>query len=627
MLKSDFHLKVLAGFIVVLTFVFFFNINYTHGAQFLKWSYSPDGEKWVLFHNPLRLFSGPNEIYVEGWFHASSPKEKTYVEFGVIDCITQLSVNGINLPVSCDETHMKKTGFDLTEYTVEGENLIKVTVRNFHEHTIHFENNEAMIDTVIYSFLIVYLLFMLILISSKHFKKNAGFLNLVTVATLSLLFILIRFDMPIGIPGEWTYNRLSPLPAIGRLWLPILIFVPTFPLLKYFKKDKTSTPIFLACLAFGLMLAVTDVGYPVYYFLREAVFSRSATSFFFHALQINDFVAILPVYSEVMRNLSFHALVSPPGYLYILWKLQRISMGLNSFMGFTSFDWRVNLGALFYIAFGALSVIPVYYFTKRIYSNWIAGCGTLFFILSSSFIIFTPSHDQVNTFFVYLFLYFGYGGLIKKQRKEAFIAGIAFALTLMFSFSPLIFLVFLYGWNALKIRSRNDASESVLLATIFFSSIILFYLLLYLLYGFNIISTFLTVLEIQMAWSLTQRTFWYWLIEGPVTFFTYAGIPTTILFFKHLINGAKKISTNEPTIPFIITLALMSLIGSSWAEVARMWMYFIPLVAMTAAKELYDMRSRKMVYVIVILLFVQVLIFRTYTVGLYVPHYMPLFVV
>ena len=59
--------------------------------------------------------------------------------------------------------------------------------------------------------------------------------------------------------------------------------------------------------------------------------------------------------------------------------------------------------------------------------------------------------------------------------------------------------------------------------------------------------------------------------------------------------------------------------GVSCGEVARM--YLIPFVAMTVAKELYELRSRSVVYLIVVLLFIQVIIFRTYTVGLYVPHY------
>ena len=64
-----------------------------------------------------------------GWFHTSSPREKTYVEFGVIDCIIQLSVNGINLPVTCDETSNKRILFMSLAYFLSGFNIVKTFIK------------------------------------------------------------------------------------------------------------------------------------------------------------------------------------------------------------------------------------------------------------------------------------------------------------------------------------------------------------------------------------------------------------------------------------------------------------------------------------------------------------------
>jgi hypothetical protein len=140
------------------------------------------------------------------------------------------------------------------------------------------------------------------------------------------------------------------------------------------------------------------------------------------------------------------------------------------------------------------------------------------------------------------------------------------------------------------------------------------------LYEYNILKHFLALFGKHSDALRLGRTYWIWLIVQPVLFFIYTGIPTSILFFRRLITRFNEIKT-ETTIPFAITLLILSLSGIMGGEVPRMWMYFVPFVCMTAAKELESMGSKHIIYVIVILLFTQVILFKVCTVSSFMPWY------
>lgn len=599
-----------------------FNIELFHPARFSEWRYSVDGEKWVQFNNPLRAYSGPAIFYVRGLFHKDYPSEKVYLEFGALDCVSSVIVNGVELDVSCNESAYRRVGFDVSDYTSAGVNVVDVVIRNFDYYTLHFEANYALRDMVLYSFVLlaamIYFIFYFIP-KNKFSGRERVFLSFVVFSTLSFLYFLLRYSPPIGVLWEWIYNRLVPLPLISRTIYAVLAFALCFPLVKLIggkrRRETSKISLGLALIAIIIMLTVTNIEYPVLEYLIRAVNSNSGTGFYFQTKHIHDFESFLMEYNSRRPSFTFHADGSPPGYLYVFWKIRRSSPFP---------DAQLLTGALFYVLFGGLSVVPVYYFARRVYNNEIAGYASLFYVLSVSFVNFTPSHDQVNTFLVFIFLYFAYGGLIKKNVWETIIAGLLFAVVTLFSFSPLILLVFVLAWPLLQVRNKNDLTHTITLFIVFFGAFAAVHLAIYLIFGLNMIETFTTLLGMHRVELESTRSYWKWLFMQPILFFMYVGIPTSLLFFRRVFTRLSDISLRETTIPFILMFVLLVSSGIVGGEVARMWMYLVPFVCMTAAKEVIGIKPKKTVYMIIILLFMQVIIFKICTTNMFQPHYFSL---
>ncbi|MFH1788473.1 MAG: glycosyltransferase family 39 protein, partial [Candidatus Altiarchaeota archaeon] len=513
----------------------------------------------------------------------------------------------------------RRVGLDVTEHSIDGLNVVDVLISNFDYYTLQFEVNYAFLDMILYSFFLLAALFYFVFYFIPRGRYTGGqrvFLNFSVFSVTAFLYVLLRYSPPIGVLWEWVYNRPVPLPLIGRTVYASLAFALCFPLVKRIQmkreRDAKIIPFCLAVMAIIIMLAVTNIEYPVLEYLVRAVNSNSATGFFYQTKHIVDFESLLREYDQMRPSFTFHADGSPPGYLYIFYKIRRISAIPNQ---------QLIMGSLFYVVLGGLSVVPVYYFARRVYNDEVAGYASIFYALSTSFVNFVPSHDQVNTLLVFIFLYYAYGGMIRRDVKEAVVAGILFAVVTLFSFSPLMLIVFILCWPLMRVKKKKDFTHTISLFIVFCGAFAAVHMIIYMVFGLNMMETFTTLLGMHKVVLSSTRTYWKWLILQPILFFIYAGLPTSLLFFKRILTRLSDVNLNETTNPFIIMFILLVSSGIIGGEVARMWMYLVPFVCMTAAKEVMAIKPKRTVYLIIVLLFMQIIMFKVCTTSIYQPYY------
>ena len=608
--------------LLVILIVFFLDDSpFLYAAQFESWSYSLDGSTWKDYGNPLRIYYGPEILQVKGTYHSPSDFKKTFIEFGLFDCVSSVNVNGLDIALPC--VNQSRSLMDVTETTRKGLNVVGFVIQNPDKGTLVFEYNAALKEAYYYSLGLVLVMTAIFFYSLSLPKDLKKVVLVISSVTIGFLLLLLRHNIPIGTPGDWTYNRPVPLPSVMDIYLPIIVFLFFFFIIRRGRLLRVSSvrvPLVLCIFSFGLMLTVTNIEYPAFDFMKSAVQSNSATSFLIDAIEINDYSKILLEYHKLQNSFETHTKVHPPGYLLVFMSIIKISPFVSETFSVDSKQFVLYSSVLFYLVFGVLSVVPVYYFTKRVYDDEIAGHTALLFVLSTSFINFTPSHDQINIFLSFTFLYYAWGGFVKRYKSEMIKASLVFGVVLFFSYTQAVLLVFIVIWT-LRVTHKKDLRRLILLSVVFLSVFTIFYISLFLMFGFDPIKTFTSIFSFLRQDLTHVRTYWKNVFLQPMFFLVYAGIPTAILFIKRVAVNRSKISRKETTIPFIILFLLLAVSGLMEGETPRILMFLIPFVCMTAALELKDSDSLKLVFIVALLLFIQIVFFKITTSSLYNPYY------
>jgi len=98
----------------------------------------------------------------------------------------------------------------------------------------------------------------------------------------------------------------------------------------------------------------------------------------------------------------------------------------------------------------------------------------------------------------------------------------------------------------------------------------------------NIIETWRHALEMNARFNAaTMRSYGAWLWANPFCFVTYMGLPVTCLFVRRLLGR-----TDGVAIATAVVLGMLWIVGQNLGEVERLWMFAMPLCALTGAASL-----------------------------------------
>jgi hypothetical protein len=343
---------------------------------------------------------------------------------------------------------------------------------------------------------------------------------------------------------------------------------------------------------------------------------------------LGDLPTFLGSYDVLLRYLSSHGHVRPPGIFAFLWVAVNV-VGRNAYA----------IEAVFVVG-AAAAVWPIYALARRFLSPGPSALAVLLYLLSGSFALHSASSDGLYATVGAAAIYFIVAVAQTGRWRDTVAAGIVFAVAAFSSFTltflPVLggALLIYYGfkerrWGQLLLRAAAVvAIASLLLAVLYVAT------------GYDFLANF----RESYRWAQTKtagtsdvfelfrgrgaapgpshdifrRSYWLW-VPGNLfaTLFTL-GIPTAVLYLwwaRDLFRrGAWAKPLNAVFGTALVAFLLFNLTGATLGETERLWLYLLPLFTIPAAARLSEASKtaprNRFPYFVIVALFAQVVAMR-----------------
>ena len=271
--------------------------------------------------------------------------------------------------------------------------------------------------------------------------------------------------------------------------------------------------------------------------------------------------------------------------------------------------------------------MPLYFFTKLYYDERIAVRACFLYSVFPSVSLFLPVNDVFLGLFGmlgFLFLFLAIRQVcIKHLLLNYFLSGVSFAIGIFFSISmivPLIMAIIAYFFMPMK-KNKKIVGYIVLVGGLLSIPFLL------LLFHFNTFLVFMEITKLQ-----AKRSYIPWVFYDLYDFFIFSGIPMlvfSVMLLKGLIKNILFCHFKQQSeahfyrsiLPFVfyLVLFLLDISGFSRAEVGRIWMPYMPILAIIVAAFLTKEKtlSTKAFSIVIVLQLVQILVMQEFWVTLW----------
>ena len=453
-----------------------------------------------------------------------------------------------------------------------------------------------------------------------HFKKN-WLIYLILVLTLIYL-IGIAKNMPyfIGHPPttQWMYDNIFSQDIIWPI-LTALAIVAWFSIFYFRKKHNRFKQIVyvsvLVLLNIGMLLSLINMTEGGLTNVYGIINSPNAAGYFTEAVRIKSASAFLADYHNLVPELEKHAKTHPPGAIVFAWKINNLLIGKEEFnkyianrfmqdddLGILTARKRTGLFVLSIIItlITALTTSSIYILSKSMYGHKNALVASTLWTLIPAPLLFYPSLDSMYAIFSALIIYFFYKTLNSKDITWPLLTGTVLAVSLFFTYSFLFFLVF-FSLVYLFLLLRKDITVKPLIkkSLLIIAPIAIFYLILYFVYRFNSIQTFIQIIRMVIEDTAShKRPYLIWMFFNIFEFITFMGIPIAILFITKAYDSKEK---KTIILSYIIAVLLFNVSGVVLGEAARIWIFLMPLFVVFAANRLNNSKSKTLIYMVFLL--------------------------
>ncbi len=314
----------------------------------------------------------------------------------------------------------------------------------------------------------------------------------------------------------------------------------------------------------------------------------------------------LAAYTSIQSRLPAHAQTHPPGYILILYFLQRIFHANLLWLAFLT------------IILGGLFIVPVYYFWRWFFSEEETRVGLSVLIFIPSIVLFSATSMD---FFMLLFFWSALAAVYEGWKRDGFIAflgGLLAGLALFMNFLFLLFGLVLAFFFVRLLMSLSREEKKILLVRggISLVGFLSFAGLLYFGTGYSFVENFFlansvhhTVLDTGASSLVLYGIF---ALVNLIAFVIYLGLPIGLL----LKNRARAIFSSVDWLVLLPLAAVAFLIisGLFQGEVERLWLFLIPLFVAPLIHALRDSRVRAsaLVSLLVFQAVVMQILFYTY---------------
>ncbi|QDT25890.1 hypothetical protein [Gimesia panareensis] len=456
------------------------------------------------------------------------------------------------------------------------------------------------------------------------------------IAIILTLCLLASETIPLGIPGEWTWQRIpfnGPALLFGVIISLILfivyLFITLWGLSRIRDCSRGELAVWLTTLAICSFLwsfYLQDAP-PAEYSLSKAPFVlyyKGSSGYFTEANtgieNVSDYLAQYETKMEAGDVL--HEGTHPPGlplFYRALIRLCETSPGLQSFLIESqpaSFQFASEIIAettamtphpltqqdravlwcatLITLIASALTVIPLFLLAREFSSRHVSWQVAAFWPLVPAALIFQPKSDALYSVLALLFLY---SWVLAWRRHSALcfvLAGLLIwsGLFLTLAFLPVALCAVLYSffcaWQQRTATPQSKFPWKRLLSAAGWSlcGFGVPLVLLGLLFHLNLPRVWLLNLQNHAGfYAEYPRTYWKWLLLNPLEISLALGLPLTWLVVKSLCRRHFQASTAGATSPTglssllfstVIVLGLLWLSGKNMGEAARLWLIFLP---------------------------------------------------
>lgn len=501
-------------------------------------------------------------------------------------------------------------------------------------------------------------------------RERLRFLLGVIVLPWALLcYGLVTQRLPLGIEGQWKWDYQLERPPLFTLAFPafaapVILFVALyaaerFDLRRFGRAATLSCLLALAISSylfrfFVQWVTIPQTGGPS--FAAAIVVSDNSTSHFTVVRSLTSMRDSLADYHHQMSHFPRHAQTHPPGTTMLYWTahhavvdhpwlqklIGRVFYGedyertlarqlpqierMAHAMGLTPAEClsATFIGHLLPLL-GALSVIPLFYFARRLVGEAWAWRTAVLSTVVPSFAAFFASIDQVYVLVGLSFLAVFAAAIhcaesgTRRGKALGALAGIVFGVCLFMTLSLLplaLIAVIIFAKSAWSEPERRRELRDVALAGV--AGFVGFYALLFVLFRFNMPATVRASLAAHRAVTLSEmpRSYRAWLLWDLLDYFFFLGIPAAGLFASQLKACARERSVpagaaiqreqgwlTATLVSFVATMLVLDVSGIVRGEVARVWMFLMPLPLIFASARMRKLDDDEWSHVVWIIVF------------------------
>jgi hypothetical protein len=262
-------------------------------------------------------------------------------------------------------------------------------------------------------------------------------------------------------------------------------------------------------------------------------------------------------FAELVPTLPLHVAGHPPGLVLLL--------------DITGLETPESMAALTIIVGAAVSPV-LYLLGRRIYDEHTARLAALLSVFVPTMLLYGAS--SADSLFATVAL-IPVLGLLSHRRAGVVAGAFGLALASFFSYALLI----AGGWAGL-VRWRRDGTRSMLgVATLCALALVVFYGLLFLLTGFDVVTSLEATHDRYYKGIASERPYLFWFFGSAAAFLFMLG---PVAWYAARSLGSREITALALAAAILITVTF----GYTKAETERIWMFLVPMACLAAARAL-----------------------------------------
>jgi hypothetical protein len=432
--------------------------------------------------------------------------------------------------------------------------------------------------------------------------------------------IILSPSIPLGLVGEWVWNR-SPAPPIDpAAWLlPLLASLIYASLLLVGDRFVEAGGSLVRCLLLATLLpvaffwqrSVADLPSPPLGMERwiPALFFESTSGYFAEAKKVEDTSAFIRSYQEwVARGDSFHQGTHPPGLILIfrglLWGAARYpewGPTLEAYLPARMVDGleavgqpleaadRAALLASATLCWGwtLLSALLLYGLIRSSYSARVAWWGACFWPIMPASVLFLPLADAAFAPLTLLVLMWTVYAFRWRVGLLAVLAGGGLCLGTLLSLAFFVTLAIATTWIGWETVSTGRYRRGLITLACLLAGWALPLEWLYENYRLSMIDVWQINLSKHAGfYEAMPRSYLPWLGLNLAEFAAMVSPPLFVLACGRAIQGCWRLgptSLDRLVVVWFVALLALDWAGRNRSETARLWLFLMPMTAAAAA--------------------------------------------